>query len=781
EMLIGETPFSGPSAQVVLARHAMEQVRDMRLVRSTVSASLERVVRRAMAKSPADRFATGKEFAAALAGSSARPSWGVPRLPQRMVSVSRRGLTIGLVTLVAVALALGFRWRLGSRASVPLNPDLAIVLPFRVVGSEDPGLTAIARQATEQLAPRLTGDGGPRAAYSGTVMAALRKARADSGDVTDAVARRVAGDVGAGLLLRGQLWKDGTHLILGATLLSATHDTVLARVERVTGSPDSLDPLLDRLTAELLARASGAREDEVRSLSLAPLPALRSYLAGRRAFAHGEFSLAARRYVDAVRFDSTFVQAALGMVATRTFVSDTALERGDTLAILSRGRLLPADQSYLDALRWQAPGDSSLKLWETAVRVAPDRMERWYGLGEVLFHQGPWLGLTEWRVRAAAAFRHALELDPDFVPALGHALDLAAAHGDTAAVRDLGARYIARDSVGELAEYYRWRIAVAVGDSGAMAKFRAQLDRQSIPSLERLVNVAQLDGVALEDAVAAAEVIKRNAGLGNETRWGYTKLHEIALNRGRPAEAAALIRQRDEAVRPAAMDHLNHIVEAIFWGADTTLASAIVRNGAVVADASPARESEVAPALYDVCGVSLWRAANGEMAKIPAAITRLRRAIRGAQDSSESTPGLCASVLELEVLAAKKDPALDGKLADFDAYIGSAPGGTSWITAASNLTIARLLEAKGDIRGALRAVRRRAYITDIREARVLVALSTFLREEGRLATLAGERDEAIGAYRHYLALRSDAEPSSAKEVAEVRGALKAVSGKGERR
>ena len=36
----------------------------------------------------------------------------------------------------------------------------------------------------------------------------------------------------------------------------------------------------------------------------------------------------------------------------------------------------------------------------------------------------------------------------------------------------------------------------------------------------------------------------------------------------------------------------------------------------------------------------------------------------------------------------------------------------------------------------------------------------YLREEGRLAALTGDRQGAIRAYRHYLALRGDAEPGA---------------------
>jgi hypothetical protein len=50
-------------------------------------------------------------------------------------------------------------------------------------------------------------------------------------------------------------------------------------------------------------------------------------------------------------------------------------------------------------------------------------------------------------------------------------------------------------------------------------------------------------------------------------------------------------------------------------------------------------------------------------------------------------------------------------------------------------------------------------------------LSTFLREEGRLAALTGDTADAVRAYRHYLALRPHPEPEVTPEVAAVRAQL----------
>lgn len=67
EMLIGETPFGGPTAQVILARHLAADVPEMRIARPTIDPAVEEAVQRGMAKVPADRFANIAEFGEVLA------------------------------------------------------------------------------------------------------------------------------------------------------------------------------------------------------------------------------------------------------------------------------------------------------------------------------------------------------------------------------------------------------------------------------------------------------------------------------------------------------------------------------------------------------------------------------------------------------------------------------------------------------------------------------------------------------------------------------------------
>lgn len=66
EMLAGEPPFTGPTAQVIVARVMTERARPLRTVRDTVPESVEAAVATSLEKLPADRFASAALFSQAL-------------------------------------------------------------------------------------------------------------------------------------------------------------------------------------------------------------------------------------------------------------------------------------------------------------------------------------------------------------------------------------------------------------------------------------------------------------------------------------------------------------------------------------------------------------------------------------------------------------------------------------------------------------------------------------------------------------------------------------------
>lgn len=66
EMLSGEPPFSGKNASAIMAKHVMEQVPSIRIVRQSVPEEIELAIFAAMGKSPADRPQSCADFSELL-------------------------------------------------------------------------------------------------------------------------------------------------------------------------------------------------------------------------------------------------------------------------------------------------------------------------------------------------------------------------------------------------------------------------------------------------------------------------------------------------------------------------------------------------------------------------------------------------------------------------------------------------------------------------------------------------------------------------------------------
>ena len=83
ELLAGQPPFDGPNSRAILARHAMEQVPSIRIVRQSVPEELEDAVLQALEKTPADRFQKMSELAELLGRSGAYPGHPPDRITGR--------------------------------------------------------------------------------------------------------------------------------------------------------------------------------------------------------------------------------------------------------------------------------------------------------------------------------------------------------------------------------------------------------------------------------------------------------------------------------------------------------------------------------------------------------------------------------------------------------------------------------------------------------------------------------------------------------------------------
>jgi serine/threonine protein kinase/WD40 repeat protein len=113
EMLVGEPPFTGPTAQSVIAKVLTDDPVPPTRQRKSVPPALEHAVLTALAKLPADRYGSAADFATALTAPSPVPS-------RSAVPARRSRIGIGLWTLggLIVGAALGALFA-GRRPVVP--------------------------------------------------------------------------------------------------------------------------------------------------------------------------------------------------------------------------------------------------------------------------------------------------------------------------------------------------------------------------------------------------------------------------------------------------------------------------------------------------------------------------------------------------------------------------------------------------------------------------------------------------------------------------------------
>ncbi|HJS48545.1 MAG TPA: protein kinase [Gemmatimonadales bacterium] len=106
ELLTGDPPFTGSTAQAIVARVVTESPRPMAPQRHTIPPHVESAVLTALEKLPADRFATAAEFARALEDPGYAPTVATAAHRRADAPTRRRALLPALAALTVLAAAL---------------------------------------------------------------------------------------------------------------------------------------------------------------------------------------------------------------------------------------------------------------------------------------------------------------------------------------------------------------------------------------------------------------------------------------------------------------------------------------------------------------------------------------------------------------------------------------------------------------------------------------------------------------------------------------------------
>jgi tetratricopeptide (TPR) repeat protein len=448
EMLAGEPPFTGRTAQALIARRLADPVPDLCTVRD-VPRQVERAVRQALARAAADRFADAPAFARALEAAA-----GAPRASAS--PALRRGMLTAAAVLLVTLAGAGVWLHTRPAAEDTLDADLLAVAPFEVL---EPSLV-VWREGMGDVLSRSLDGAGPIRTVSPSVVLRRWSGRADRTSAEE-LGRRT----GAGLVVYGAVAPRGRDSVtLRAALLDHAGRAGKTDIE-VSGEAARIGELADSLGVGVLrVLSSGRAIGSVRRTPIGAksLPALKAFLQGEQFFRRGLWDSALVWYDQAIAADSTFALALtqMGVVlgwrpptageyrpgveyARRATLHNRGLPPRDSLFIVVDSFSLAAEEAA-DPETYVSMLFRTLTTVEEAVRRYPEDPMAWHVLGEWRMPGGhmPW-PIASPPAKALEAFTRAIALDPGFGPAYEHMPELLLALGRQDEARRSAATYLA--------------------------------------------------------------------------------------------------------------------------------------------------------------------------------------------------------------------------------------------------------------------------------------------------------------------------------------------------
>jgi tetratricopeptide (TPR) repeat protein len=423
-MLSGAPPFSGPNNQAIVARHVHEAPPPLHVVRPTISAAMETVVGRALAKIPADRYATAAEFVDALEAAVDAPTAVRP-------TVTPRRALIAAAVAVAGAAALWFAPLRGN----DIDPNRIVVFPLTTSGlrAEEPNGEGVATAIGYTLE-------GTRPLRWLEGWELLDDAvRSDPARLTPKAARTMSRKAHAGYFISGSILRDADSVSVALQLSSVAGDSVIARAIVNDGRGAFIPSLALKAVTKLMAGWLQPKPDDVSPLGDRQPASVVNFLQGEAEYRRMQFPAALVHFKAAVRQDSSFALAALLGAQAADWLSLSDQDSALVEVAMSHEASLPLQQQMI-ARGLQAyiigNADSAVYYFDRALKIEPESWQTWTMLGEVYARLLPSYGVAD--SLSEQAFLRARELDADFAPALVHLERAAFRRGDLEAARRWG-------------------------------------------------------------------------------------------------------------------------------------------------------------------------------------------------------------------------------------------------------------------------------------------------------------------------------------------------------
>ena len=610
QMVAGEPPFMGPTPQAIVARHRATPAPSALVVRPELPAGVDPVIRKALAKSPADRYQRAGDFASALSdpaklaaaakeaqGAPARPRWVVPAL-----------LAVATILVVVAARFL--------RPAPSLSSNKVVVFPL---GESPPGATQegagvevalMIGSALEYTEPLEWIDGLP------LLEPAVRR---DPAGLTAVGARRMARHAGARWYVDGTVLRRRDSVTVVVRLNDAQGDSVVGRSSATRLAPEAAQAGLAAIT-QLLPNmlAPGQRIADLSALADRNPAAVASWLQGEREYRRFNFAGALEFLRRAVAADSALAVAAVRGAQAASWAEEQSEAVALTQVALRNVALLPprlADFTRGLAAYLRGEADSAVHSLTLALSRSPQWTEAHMALGEVYYHSLPSVAGDPDSV-AEREFTLAA-VDTGFSLPRYHLAEIAIRRHGVATARQAVEYFIRRtEDKGARSELLPMLTCAVQGRKAVEWKRIVRTNTLKALSAAKMLSVAATYPGCAEDGFRAT-FADREVEMGE--RWGaFLGLQGVLAAEGRTTELRALV---DSAV--AAGFDLAPQVYLL-----DALAGVKVESEASAVAARQARDDAGQARLFSLWLLGEWRAAHGDRAGTEAVRAVLAR--RGA-------------------------------------------------------------------------------------------------------------------------------------------------------